>query len=430
MNSSAFQRFMQGEDELSALLRTALPAFEPPSTMEARFREQVQALQAVRASAADGMSFEPPASQSLAFARLAADVQSAQAPRRDAVLGQIRSGRSAAEVLGAAISEEGLAWLQQQSAAAQPQANVTASRPAARRSAWMWGAGSAFASLLLMVVGLRVTGMWPASESMHREYSGEVVAASQSMASLAGTELAQLDEQYQPAVAPTENVTPALPPAARMAAPSQPESSAAPLVDEGAGRVDSIDESRREYAAKPSPALAQEKKAMYNKEELAERAPAIIAPAAPPPAQLALNENASPAAEMAASPADQNTMPPAAEVAGALASRSAAKRAAPAAGVLARDASEATEPPLRAGERLVLLRNRPAAAAMQLLADLPELGSVTVSVSSDDAVHQRWVAEFRAALLLEKPGVGVLLKQMPALPVDRILISPHAAAAP
>lgn len=422
MNSSAFQRFMQGEDELSALLRAALPAFEAPPGMEARFRDQVQALQAGRAAAVEAMSFEPPASQSLAFARLAADVQSAQAPRRAAVLGQIRSGRSAAEVLGAAISEEGRAWLQQQSTAVAAPAAATAGRPAARRSAWTWGAGSAFASLLLMVVGLRVSGVWPAGGTLHREYSGEVVAASQSVASLAGAQLAQLDEQYPSADAAPEA---AVAPAPRMATP-QPQSRAAAGIDDGAARMDRLDTARREYAAKPSVAPLPKEKAVANTEELADQAVTIPAPAAPPPAQLALNENTAPAAEMAAAPTEPKRLPPAAEVAGTLASRSAAKRVAP----LANGVSDAGEPPLQAGERLVLLRNRPAAAAMQLLADMPELGSVTVSVSSDDAVHQRWVAEFRAALLLEKPGLGVLHKRMPALPPDRVLISPHAAAAP
>ena len=431
MSSSAFQRFMQGEDELSALLRQALPAYEAPAGMEARFREQVQALQAGRAAAVTAMSFEAPASQSLAFARLAADVQSAQAPRRDAVLGQIRSGRPASEVLGAAISEQGLAWLQQQSRTAAPAQPAPAVRSPARRSMWMWGGGSAFASLLLMALGLRISGVWPNVDAMHKQYSGEVVAASAVTARVAGAELAQLDKQYQrdeqhqPAATPVERASPAAVPSAPMPIEPPARSSTGAMHDLARGGPAKDDGRGREYTAKSMPA-----RVVAEKESFGDLASGSAGLSASPPV---LNETSSASSEWAAASAEQKTLAPAAEMAVAPASRNAAKRAAPFAGVAAApqaaDSSADAALPA-AGERLVLLRIRPAAAAAQLLADMPDLASVTLGMAVDDGAHQRWVADFRAALHRDKPEVGVLRRLMPGVAPDRILIVPHAAPVP
>src|SRR5262245_55509803 len=132
MNAS--ERFIAGEGELAALLRT-LPAFDPPAGMAERFAMQVQSIQAARLAQSE-LSFEAPAGMSPAFLRAAADIQAAQMPRREAVMREVAQGKDSEAVLGDEVREATWQWLQRR-AALQTEAPALR-QPAATKKTWSW----------------------------------------------------------------------------------------------------------------------------------------------------------------------------------------------------------------------------------------------------------------------------------------------------
>lgn len=149
-DANAFERFLAGEDRLARLLR-AVPAFEPPATMEAAFADIARRAQAEHAPRV----FEPPASMEANFLAAAAQVQAAQQPRHDAVIGEIRAGKPAAEVLGHDVAQATAEWL-----ASRPQ-RLAAREPAPVAPAW-WRSWLPRAGMLLAsaMAGAVVTNLW------------------------------------------------------------------------------------------------------------------------------------------------------------------------------------------------------------------------------------------------------------------------------
>jgi len=140
--SQAFEKFLQSEDRLARLL-CELPVYAPSAEAEfaaifARAARAAQAQQEVmRTETAAGQvaasgtarlestrldampsAFEAPASLEAAFLKMAASVQSAQAPRREAILNGIAKGDSPQAMLGAAIAPSSEEWLRAQAPAA------------------------------------------------------------------------------------------------------------------------------------------------------------------------------------------------------------------------------------------------------------------------------------------------------------------------
>ena len=144
-----FDAFLDGRGRLAGLLR-ALPPFEPPAGMEARF---VAALPAM--PAADGR-FEPPPSLAEAVLAEAARLDTAQRPRQQAVLDEmIRAG--ADQALGTALSDASRDWLQGRRA---PEA-TRAPRPTRRRFGFAPLAGM-LAATVALGVALQVMREQPA----------------------------------------------------------------------------------------------------------------------------------------------------------------------------------------------------------------------------------------------------------------------------
>jgi hypothetical protein len=140
--SQAFEKFLRGEDRLARLL-CELPAYTPSAEaeFEAVFARAAQAAQTTaiatppRAAAtvttspspapetaarleAIPSAFEPPASLEANFLKMAASIESAQAPRREAVLTGIAKGDSPQAMLGAALAPASEEWLRAQAVTA------------------------------------------------------------------------------------------------------------------------------------------------------------------------------------------------------------------------------------------------------------------------------------------------------------------------
>ncbi|WP_291992798.1 hypothetical protein [Candidatus Accumulibacter sp. ACC003] len=157
--SEAFERFLQGEDRLARLL-CALPAYTPSAEFDAAFARAAHAAQAARVApgaiqsasaaaptvspgplalaaariAAAPSAFEPPASLEANFLKLAARIESAQAPRRAALLAGIGHGDSPQAMLGAAIQPATEEWLRAQALTASPTPAATPASPDRQRS--------------------------------------------------------------------------------------------------------------------------------------------------------------------------------------------------------------------------------------------------------------------------------------------------------
>lgn len=158
---AAVDRFIAGEDRLSALLRD-VPRFLPPESLAVAVATAARAVQARMAAEAEqtavrtpvqSLSFTPPAALSASVLREAAQLQQAQSARRDAVFDQVLQGKSVSDVLGASVSNATQDWLRMEAAqnrqqAATPATPPARSKPAAHTSRWWRSLGivaSAFA---------------------------------------------------------------------------------------------------------------------------------------------------------------------------------------------------------------------------------------------------------------------------------------------
>ncbi|WP_454751743.1 hypothetical protein [Cupriavidus necator] len=153
---SAVDRFIDGEDRLSALLKR-LPAYAPSDALEAAVRAAARTAQQeadrLRTSAAP-LPFPAPPTLAAAVLQEAARVQAAQAARRDALLDRVAAGQPAADVLGAPVSAATRDWL-----AAQAQANAAAQKAEQARTshavrARQWWRSLGLAASVAAVAGL------------------------------------------------------------------------------------------------------------------------------------------------------------------------------------------------------------------------------------------------------------------------------------
>lgn len=154
---SAVERFIAGEDRLSATLK-AMPAFDAPAQLLDWLQETALAIEAERRTE-PAYAFEPSANLHDTVMREARAMERAQAPRRAVLWNRLGRDESAADVLGAPVAATTEAWLRQQAARHPATPPVTAPIPRPSRQRW-WGQRLAFGAvfglaLLVGVVGHR-----------------------------------------------------------------------------------------------------------------------------------------------------------------------------------------------------------------------------------------------------------------------------------
>lgn len=360
-----FEEFLAGRGRMAALVG-ALPRFEPPAGMEARFLASLPA-----GPAADGR-FEPPASLADAVLAEAARVDAAQATRREAALHEIaRSGP--AQALGAELGEDAAEWLRHQS---EPRAR--ARDLPRRRPAWFAALGGALAASLALGVALQLLRE-PVPQPAREAY-----------------------RQVAPATPPSEVLRdqhPAradLPPRAVAPAPVR-EPGVARLRSERAAEADE----RSATAPAPGPAAA---------------APRALAGGASPAAPLSEAKRAR-SLEVQAETAPQFALPepPSSAVAGALLAPPAA--AAAAAKAIVADAATPAEPLARlrfalsapaAAMATRLLEARVASVHWRMLANRHDETQARERLRELHAELQRIGAQFEIELILGNTPAGQL----------------------
>ena len=141
--NAAEDRFIAGDGPLAALIR-AQPAFDAPPRM---LEHVLVALDAAPAPT----GFDSPAGLFDKIMAEAKRIDSAQTPRRDALLAELAAGASAEHALGAKVSPATAAWL-----AAQHPTPAVAIPPRGRHWPWLAGISTAVTAALAVSVALRV----------------------------------------------------------------------------------------------------------------------------------------------------------------------------------------------------------------------------------------------------------------------------------
>ena len=178
-----FDAFVGGHGRLAGLLR-ALPPFEPPPAMEARFLAALPAT-----PGADGQ-FEPPPSLAETVLAEAARLDTAQRPRQQAVLDELaRAG--AEQAFGSGLSAASRDWLDRRGAQQPPRA------ARARRRFHFAPLGGALAAAVALGVALQILREQPAEQAMPAPVASEA---------------AGLPAAPPPAPASSAEPVPALPP--------------------------------------------------------------------------------------------------------------------------------------------------------------------------------------------------------------------------
>ncbi|GHT80297.1 hypothetical protein AGMMS49543_00190 [Betaproteobacteria bacterium] len=150
---SAVERFIAGEDRLSAMLK-AVPVFDAPTRLQSWVQESARAIEAERGPE-PAYAFEPSAGVHDAVMREARAMERAQAPRRAVLWGRLGRDENAAEVLGVPVAAATATWLRQQ--AARHQATPAVTPPVPSRQRW-WGQRLAFGAMFSLAVLAGVAG--------------------------------------------------------------------------------------------------------------------------------------------------------------------------------------------------------------------------------------------------------------------------------
>ena len=218
--SAAEERFIAGAGPLAALIR-AQPAFEAPPRM-------LEHILAALDAAPSATGFDAPAGLFDAVMAEAERIDSAQAPRREALLAELAAGKAADDALGAPVSPATAAWLAGQQPPSHP-----APPPRRRRWPWLAGISTALTAALAVSVALRVVQepaappppmaaqkSLPAPAESRAEISADAVARGASVANdtMALASKHELAERLSPAeVAPQKTAR------ARQSAPQERE---------------------------------------------------------------------------------------------------------------------------------------------------------------------------------------------------------------
>ena len=277
--SHAADRFIAGEDRLSALLK-ALPPYPPPAALEAAVLAAARAAQqeAGRQQAdAAALPFAAPPALAAAVLEEAARLQAAQSARRDAVLARVAAGAAAEDVLGARLGPDAAAWLRAQATDSTRNAASSTMEPsthAARARRW-------WRSLGLAVSVAAVAGL-TTSIVLRQIDDGALMPAG--TAEIATTEMAAPAPEPAASTAPSpplpETAAPPPKPAAPGAKAAPPAASPAPRAVPGTDAARSAPRERAPDSEAPAPAIPAAPQAPADA-AIAEAAPSAPAPAAP-----------------------------------------------------------------------------------------------------------------------------------------------------
>lgn len=372
--NDAAERFVAGEDRLSALLRD-LPRYEAPAGLAATVVAAARAVQArvaveterdVARASAPAPTFTAPPTLSSSVLGEAARLQAAQAARRDVVFDQVLQGKPAADVLGAQVGEATEAWLRTQAAQLRDTPGPAAPAPLKPTLSRWWK------SLGVAASAFAVAGLATKLVLSQLDDGTPMTASLSSTVNIAdpASPAPQREPMLAPSPAPSVAQTT---PSSVQAAPETPSTRAAQPV-------------RRPTT--PSPQARKE------------RAPAPAADVAPTPAPLA--PLAPPAAPMASMQAQSDPVahpPPAAAPAPAVAAEQRARRL-PQSTYMAAPAPAAAE---TARSATVTLEDDPASVAMQWR---PGKGLKVWSAEPGNAAVRDWVARLWAAMPAEARPVA------------------------
>ncbi|UDM51935.1 hypothetical protein [Cupriavidus sp. MP-37] len=274
---SAADRFIAGEDRLSALLK-AVPAYPPPPALEASVLAAARAAQQQADGA--GLPFAAPPALAAAVLEEAARLQAAQAARRDAVLARVAAGEAAEDVFGARLGPAAAGWLQARAAESArntaPPSSTPSLTPAARARRW-------WRSLGLVASVAAVAGL--TTSIVLRQIDDGALSPTET-AEMAAAEIAA----PEPAPAASTAPSPPLPEtaAASPPKPAAPAAKAAPPATRPASRAAPGTEATRSVPHEPAldreaptPASPAAPQAPADA-AIAQAAPSAPAPAAPP----------------------------------------------------------------------------------------------------------------------------------------------------
>lgn len=347
--SAAEDRFIAGDGPLAALIR-AQPAFEAPPRM-------LEHILAALDAAPGATGFDAPAGLFDTVMAEAERIDTAQAPRREALLAELAAGKTAGDALGAPVSPATAAWLASQQA---PSRATPPPRP--RRWPWLAGISTALTAALAVSVALRVVQEPAAPPLMTAQKRAPAPAESRAEAP---TELAAEPMTNATGAAKDSIVFAPTPQVAERLGKTE----AAPAKLARARQDESLEREAKRAAPRPAAPAAR------------------MADAAPPPPPADLMQKATPASPALATP------PPAP----APQMMAKALRSAPAAmsAPMPAEADEAVTPPSTISAPL----NTPPAELAERLRTQPE-GEWTLTLAATDqavgdALHTALVAELK-----------------------------------
>ncbi|MEM5274063.1 hypothetical protein VSR17_03375 [Cupriavidus taiwanensis] len=278
----AAERFIAGEDRLSALLK-ALPPYPPPAALEAAVLAAARAAQHVaarRQAGAAALPFAAPPALAAAVLEEAARLQAAQSARRDAVLARVAAGAAAEDVLGARLGPDAAAWLRAQAAdstrnPAQPSATARLTHAARARRWWrslgLVASVAAVAGLTTSIVLRQIDDGALLPTGTAEMASAEMATPTPAPAASTAPSPPLPETAAAPPPKPAAPAAKAAPPTARPAPRAAPGTEAPRSVP----REPALD---REAPAQASPAARQ----APADAAIAQAAPSAPAPAAPP----------------------------------------------------------------------------------------------------------------------------------------------------
>ncbi|SPA39986.1 hypothetical protein; putative transmembrane protein [Cupriavidus taiwanensis] len=288
--SQAAERFIAGEDRLSALLK-ALPPYPPPAALEAAVLAAARAAQqdaGRRRADAAALPFAAPPALAAAVLEEAARLQAAQSARRDAVLARVAAGAAAEDVLGARLGPDAAAWLRAQAAdstrnAARPSA-MEPSPHAARARRWWRSLGlvasvAALAGLTTSIVLQQLDDGALLPKGTAEMASAEMAAPTPTPAASTAPSPALPETAAAPPAKPAAPAARATPPAARPAPRAAPDTETSRSVPREPV-PDSEAPAQASPSAPPPPAIAAAPRAPADA-AIAQAAPSAPAPAAP-----------------------------------------------------------------------------------------------------------------------------------------------------
>lgn len=439
----AVERFIAGEDRLSALLRE-VPHFEPPANLATAVAAAARAVQARMAAEAERdavrrsappPTFAAPPTLSDSVLREAARLQAAQAARRDVVFEQLLQGKPADDVLGAPVSAPTAAWLRTHAAQHRDEtASKAVAAPARRaRAVSRWWRSLGVAATAFAVAGLatkivlsQLDDGTPTTASLS---SNVVIADLAAPAAPAEPALASA-----PALAGAPSTGPAHEARTEAAPPASAPARAAPP-DEPVRRPTRPSPSARKAqdpspSPSPSPSTPPDAAAeSTSPAPAAPAAPAILA-APPPTASMQAQADAAPApAPQAGAAAPQ--APAVGTEARARRTPQSAFMAAPAPAPTESAAASTTTmqeaAPQAQKSATVTLEDDPASVAMQWR---PGKGLHVWSAEPDNAAVRDWVARLWAAMPADaRPVAPYGIQRDDALARGQLRIEQRAARA-